>query len=256
MSDWVKDVEKVSKSLLDNQKEYESLTFEEAMKYFGDKLVIKSQSFYRLKNDYKTKAFTISGYTSLDMLSKFHKELEKALKEGLTAKDFRESMNDFLERKGYEGLTPYQSDNIFRTNIQTAYSVGRHAQLSTPAVTKYRPYWMYDAVDDSKTRPSHRLMDGKVFRYDHPVWDTWYPPNGFRCRCKVRSLSERQVKERGLTVSEELDQVMEDKKTGMVIQMLPDKNFSYNPAKEAFNPDISKYPKSFQRAWQERNKNK
>ena len=37
---------------------------------------------------------------------------------------FRQSMSGFLERQGYEGLTPFQADNIFRTNIQTAYQAG------------------------------------------------------------------------------------------------------------------------------------
>ena len=45
-------------------------------------------------------------------------------------------------------------------------------------------------------------MDGRVFQADSPVWDTWYPPNGFRCRCTVRSLSKRQVEQMGLTVEE------------------------------------------------------
>ncbi|CAH8721330.1 hypothetical protein HTL2_006310 [Paenibacillus melissococcoides] len=43
-------------------------------------------------------------------------------------------------------------------------------------------------------------MHGRVFRADDPIWNTWYPPNGFRCRCTVRTLSERQVRERGLKV--------------------------------------------------------
>ena len=32
------------------------------------------------------------------------------------------------------------------------------------------------------------------------IRDSWYPPNGFRCRCMVRSLSKRQVEQMGLEV--------------------------------------------------------
>ena len=98
---------------------------------------------------------------------------------GNTLAEFRDNMNGFLEREGYEGITPYQAENIFRTNIQTAYNVGHYKQMTDPEVMKLRPYWQYDAVNDSRTRPSHLAMDGRVFPADSPVWDTWFPPN--RC---------------------------------------------------------------------------
>ena len=32
------------------------------------------------------------------------------------------------EKREYEGITPYQAENIFRTNIQTAYNVGHYCK--------------------------------------------------------------------------------------------------------------------------------
>lgn len=61
--------------------------------------------------------------------------------------------------------------------------------MTEPGVKELRPYWQYDAVNDSKTRPSHLAMDGRVFMADDPIWDTWFPPNGFKCRCTVKTLS-------------------------------------------------------------------
>lgn len=63
-----------------------------------------------------------------------------------------------------------------------------------------RPYWMYEAVNDSRTRPSHAAMDGRVYAHDDPIWATHYPPNGWNCRCRVRALTERQVRASGLAV--------------------------------------------------------
>lgn len=40
----------------------------------------------------------------------------------------------------YEGITPYQAENIFRTNIQTAYNVGHYKQMTEPGVKALRPY--------------------------------------------------------------------------------------------------------------------
>jgi len=63
-----------------------------------------------------------------------------------------------------------------------------------------RPYWMYVAIIDPSTRPEHAAMNGRVFRYDDPIWQTHYPPLGPGCRCRVRALTESQVKARNITV--------------------------------------------------------
>ena len=94
--------------------------------------------------------------------------------------------------------SPYRVRTIVRTNIQTAYSAGRYRRQRE--VMAARPYWQYSAVLDASTRPSHRELDDKVFRADDPIWQRIYPPNGFNCRCRVRALSEQQVRTRGLDV--------------------------------------------------------
>lgn len=229
------------------------MKFEEAIEYFGSKIPVDSKEYYKISNEYKTRAFTVSGYSSTEMINKFMNELEKALDEGLTPKDFKNNMNDFLEKRGYEGLTPYQADNIFRTNIQTAYNVGHYKQMTKPEVLKSRPYWMYDAVNDKRTRPNHAAMDRKVFPADHEFWDIWYPPNGFKCRCGVSSLSERQVKAKGLKIEKKIPKMVEPK--GQVARpLLPDRGFDANPAKKAWEPDTSKYPKVLKDAFEKMQK--
>ena len=176
-----------------------------------------------------------------------------ALEEGNSLAEFRENMNDFLEVEGYEGITPYQAENIFRTNIQTAYNVGHYKQMTEPGVKALRPYWQYDAVNDSKTRPSHLAMDGRVFMADDPIWDTWFPPNGFKCRCTVKTLSKRQMEQRGLTVETEAPRAarLED---GRFVNILPDPQFDTNPAKVRYQPDLTGYPEPLKKAYQEREK--
>ena len=93
--------------------------------------------------EYRALAFTVSGYTKAQVLKKFYDELLAALEEGNSLAEFRENMNDFLEAEGYEGITPYQAENIFRTNIQTAYNVGHYKRMTEPGVKELRPYWQY-----------------------------------------------------------------------------------------------------------------
>jgi SPP1 gp7 family putative phage head morphogenesis protein len=134
----------------------------------------------------------------MDILRDIQTSLEEAIgaEGGMTLREWKAGIRDTLERKGWyapEGkativkmpdgsvrkrLTGWRLDNIFATNSQEAYSTGRHKQLQE--VKDRRPYWMYVAVMDSATRPDHAAMNGKVWHADHPIWDKWYPPNGFR----------------------------------------------------------------------------
>ena len=52
---------------------------------------------------------------------------------------------------------------------------------------------------DSRTRPSHAALNGKILRYDDPFWNSFYPPNGWNCRCRVRALSESRLTRKGIT---------------------------------------------------------
>jgi len=48
---------------------------------------------------------------------------------------------------------------------------------------------------DGRVRDAHKLYDGAQYPVDHPFWDTWYPPNGWRCRCFVVWRREATTKE-------------------------------------------------------------
>jgi len=229
------------------------MPYKEAIDFFKNKVSLTPEEFSKLEQEYKSLAFTISGIAKLDILNDILRELQKVLEEGTTFKEWRDNVNKMLEQKGWKGLSPYRADNIFRTNIQTAYSVGAYRRMTDPDMVEKRPYWMYDAVNDSRTRPTHLALDGKVFPVDHPFWDTWYPPNGYRCRCGVQSLSERDVIRRGLEVSDEVPQMVEPPGQ-MARPLVPDPGFAHNPAKTAWEPDIGKYPPELQKAYKERQK--
>ena len=53
-------------------------------------------------------------------------------------------------------------------------------------------------------RPTHAILHEKVYPADHEFRDANYPPNGFRCRCTVVTLSERQARAQGLPVETEM----------------------------------------------------
>lgn len=84
------------------------------------------------------------------------------------------------------------------------------------------PFWQYVAVMDLTTRPNHAVLNGKVFRYNDPIWNTHFPPNGVCCRCRVRALDKNDMKEKGLKI---------ERSDSPLRQIQPDKGFDHNPAK-------------------------
>lgn len=193
----------------------------------------------------------------------------------MTEREFIKQLTPELQRMGWWGKkvfvdsagkaevvqegSPWRLKTIYRTNVMSAYNAARYKQQYENADS--RPYWMYIAVMDAKTRPQHAVLHGRVFRFDDPIWDTIYPSNSFNCRCRVRALTEAQIKARGLTVESSkgrLKQVMQevaiDKRTGEIIQrpawqytapdgrtMTPSPGWNYNPGRAAFQPDLERY---------------
>ncbi|WP_051284373.1 phage minor head protein [Desulforegula conservatrix] len=217
----------------------EPLAMQEAVDFWKSKILMSPSDYRNLSEEAKIRAFAVSGIARGAELETVFNSISRAIETGTTFDDFKRECASIFERRGWTGLGAWRIDNLFRTNIQTAYNVGRYRQMME--VADDRPYWMYDAVNDSRTRPAHRAMDGKVYRYDNPVWDTWYPLNGFRCRCSVTSLSESQVRRMGLNVEEgdPTNTLVEtrDHRTGNVMpafQLIPDPGFSYNPGRSAW----------------------
>lgn len=230
----------------------EPLPFDEAIEFFQTKVAMLPEEFEVLADECRTRAFTVAGIASLDALKSLLDLLNQAIEDGLTLQEFQAAANEELAKRGYKGLTPYRADNIFRTNMQTAFQVGRYRQLTDPDIVRRRPYWQYDAVLDERTRPTHRALDGTVRRADDPFWDTWYPPNGYRCRCSVRSLSDFELEREGLTVETGAPTAVIDPYDGSVRQLLPDPGWDTNPGKHAWEPDMSQYPADLKAAYESR----
>lgn len=160
------------------------------------------------------RAFTVAKMTRLDLLRDVRNALTDNLAKGQTLREFQRTLRPTLEAKGWWGKqivvnpageaqpvqlgSPRRLATIYQTNLQSAYMGGRYAEALKASAT--HPYWMYVAVMDNVTRPSHAALHGKVYRFDDPIWQHIMPPNGYNCRCRFVALSEAEVRRRGLTV--------------------------------------------------------
>ena len=164
----------------------------------------------------RQQAFSIAGITSLSQLEQVRDSLTDSIKNGTS---FQAWKTDIL-KNGTLDLPDYRLENIFRTNVQSNYNRGRWEQGQE--TIDMRPYYMYDAVNDSRTRPSHFAMDGVIKLKTDPFWNEHAPLNGYNCRCRLISMSEAQAQRRSGTGKGLNKPVFYD-------DMRPDKGWDYNP---------------------------
>lgn len=219
--------------------ELEPLTMAEAIKFWADKLKMGPGEFAKLSKEAKLKAFAVAGIAKGDELDTVFAALEKAIEQGTTLEEFKQECAAIFERRGWTGKRAWRIDNIFRTNIQTAYNVGQYKQLMKDKAVF--PVWQYSAINDSRTRPTHLAMDGRAWPANHPMWDVWFPPNGYRCRCSVIGLTARQAEARGVKLeqTDPTNALIEpvDPLTGNRMparQLIPDPGFNVNPGKVVY----------------------
>ncbi|MEG2005347.1 MAG: phage minor head protein, partial [Bilophila sp.] len=93
-----------------------------------------------------------------------------------------------------------QLETIFHANMRISFAQGRWEQQQEGKDTF--PYLRYEGILDSRIRPQHRNWHGVILPIDHPWWKTHYPPNGWKCRCAVLSISDDDLERFGWQVSE------------------------------------------------------
>ncbi|QOF67332.1 minor capsid protein [Actinobacillus sp. GY-402] len=166
--------------------------------------------------DAHARAFTVAKVTRMDVLETIRTATVEAIEKGIPEWDYINNLRPKLEALGWWGKTkvsnlndteqtiqlgsPHRLKTILRTNKMVAYHTARYAEQMANA--DEQPYWQYLAIKDSRTRASHLALHEKIYRYDDPIWDSMYPPNGWNCRCRVRALSASRLKKMGLEVSQ------------------------------------------------------
>lgn len=150
------------------------VTFLEALRYAHSKKIVLPDEFYSMDLKTRQLATTVSFLSSLEQIETVIKAVNKSIADGGTFKDFQK-----LIEESEIILPKHYLDNVFRTNIQSAYGHGRWQQQQRNKVK--RSYLMYSAINDSRVRPAHLALNRIVLPIDHPFWLTHYPPLGFRC---------------------------------------------------------------------------
>lgn len=204
----------------------------EALDFFRKKGFAIGFDWRDVWKEEQARAFTVAKAVRYDILEDIRQAVDKALAEGQTLSQFKAELTPKLKAKGWWGKGPIYDGKtdrlvmsqlgssrrlsiIYDTNLRMARAAGQWQRIER--VKARRPFLRYVAVLDGRTRPNHRDKNAFIFPVDHPFWNEWYPPNGWRCRCTVSQLSQRDL----------------DRKDWKVT---PDKDIAKIPKNEFINP--------------------
>lgn len=221
-----------------------AVQFGEAIDYLKGKLPEASLAWDSLAGPVHAKVFTVAGATSADLAGEIQASLQQALASGSTITAFRKDFDRIVQSHGwtYKGSRGWRTSVIFDTNMRSAHMAGRWAQIE--ANKEQRPFLQYRTAGDARVRPQHRAWDGKIYAVDDAFWHTHYPPNGWGCRCTVRSYGAAEMARKGLQVSKPIKPQVRDvvNRDGVITDRVPvgiDPGWDHNVGQSWIDPELA-----------------
>ena len=220
----------------------------DALEWWRQKVPMTAAQFAALSAEHKARGFSVARFTTLAAAQAAADLQQQVLADGLTMADFEDRFNSVLDAHGLGRRAPHRVQLVFRNNTNSAYHAGRWGQQARPESAQRRPYLLYNAL--SGARPTHDAMDNRVYPVGHPIWQTWYPPNGHNCRCRVRAVTAAELAALGLTVSSDLPTIRERMPDGRVAEVpaVPDSGWQRNPGMQPHAYDWNEFPAEWRAA--------
>lgn len=153
------------------------------------------------ENDFKGVDYDTPDYKMLSHLEQnvyyfscgkqFHEviELNEALRDGervLTFQEFKEKAFAINEKYNANYLQAEYNHAVASSQMARRW-------VDIQEAKETHPFLRYDTVGDDRVRQAHRELEGVTKPIDDSFWDTWYPPNGWNCRCDVQQVQDGKV---------------------------------------------------------------
>jgi SPP1 gp7 family putative phage head morphogenesis protein len=143
-------------------------------------------------------------------------------------------VGDFVEQTVLEtgtDLTAARLETIYRTNINRAQTQGQLDICRDPVVRKFAPLMRFRATKDTRTRESHRALDGYIATTDQIDGMGIPTPLGFNCRCSwtpipiAKALAEGLCDEDGVPDMEAIRRANGNRQALIDKGLIPDPGF-------------------------------
>lgn len=184
----------------------------EVSAYFRDKNLRPAFRWTEVWGQEHAHAFTVAKAVQLDVLTAIRDSLQTAIDKGVPYEQWAKALTPELQRLGWWGQvemadpatgevrprqlgSPRRLRTIYDANLRTARAAGQWERAQrTKAVL---PYFSYELGPSEHHRPEHVAREGTIAPVDDPIWNAWYPPNGWGCKCWLRQITRSEAGARG-----------------------------------------------------------
>ncbi|HMP13432.1 MAG TPA: DUF935 family protein [Saprospiraceae bacterium] len=136
-----------------------------------------------------------------------------AFKNHANIKDMVDALVDengnLREWEQFKAIAETISQNYYepwlRAEYQTAVATGQTAAKwqQFQRNKDVLPFLTYVTQEDERVREAHKVLEGVTKHVDDPYWDTFYPPNGWNCRCDIIQTAGPETADNFLEPNEE-----------------------------------------------------
>jgi uncharacterized protein with gpF-like domain len=179
----------------------------EVIAYWKKKKLAVGFSYLDVWNEEHDHSFTAAKIMREDVLLAMQEELDRAFTNGLPFEEFAKSAEERFKALGWWDehevqdpqtgrvvtiSPPHRLWRIYETNMRTARAVGQLDRIERQK--KAFPYLLYQVGPSEKHREVHLGWHGVLLPVDDPFWNYAFPPNGWGCKCHVRSVTKLEYK--------------------------------------------------------------
>jgi uncharacterized protein with gpF-like domain len=155
---------------------------ERAIRAFANREdIIRKPDFIKLDEATRARSWTVARIKRLEVLNDLYGEMMRTIADGGGYRDWIDSMNETMDRRGWTGLEPWHQHLVFEQNVNMAYTAGRYDQMRSAGIKRWRKL----PSTSVNPRPDHAALDGRIFTADvsPPPWD-------FGCQCEWEPVFE------------------------------------------------------------------
>ena len=160
--------------------------YDEALSWFRKSVVMTASQARALDDRLKQDAFWVGGGLQIHQIQSVFDKIDRAIETGEPFEDWRKRVRGELRNDAH-------AETVLRNAVQRSYNAGRWEQMNEPDALQLRPFWLFDAVLDTRTTDICKDCDGTLLPTDDPWWLANWPPRHHRCRSGVRSVRPREA---------------------------------------------------------------
>jgi SPP1 gp7 family putative phage head morphogenesis protein len=164
---------------------YEFSIWKSANEFMVKRLELPIAERTNLMNKYGENAFNVTRNLTTAMETEARKIAAQTVSEGMSSREATKAMRTAFNKTGFSKTNPFVIETVARTQLQLAYNAGRWNTYQDPAIQEILWGFEYVTVGDDRVRTDHIALDGSRWPKESPFWSSYWPPNGYNCRCST-----------------------------------------------------------------------